>query len=365
MRNILYYIMAILLCSVLDTANLYAQNAALKFDSEKWNFGKIAEDGGNVEHTFTFTNTSSKPVVIIDVTTSCGCTTPSYSRKPIMSGQKGEIVVSIDPMNRPGHFSKVASVLTSASEQTINLSIEGTIEPRVKSIEEQYPFDIGEGVRLSSNFHAFAYVGRGESVEQTIGWINTSKSDVRINFIEEQGSGLFTLEYPKVLPAGERGEMKLKYTVPASSDKYGTMSDVYAIEVNGKKSKTSFSTHAIAVDKFDNANDDISAPIAELSKKFIKFGDLKYGRKASDVSVTLANDGEKDLIIRAVEWQSNALECSLKAGDKIRKGQKMTLNLTLDTSKCDYGVWVDRIKIITNDPTRPMQTMRVTAIIID
>ena len=39
MRNILYYIMAILLCSVLDTANLYAQNAALKFDSEKWNFG--------------------------------------------------------------------------------------------------------------------------------------------------------------------------------------------------------------------------------------------------------------------------------------------------------------------------------------
>ena len=365
MRNILYYIMAILLCSVLDTANLYAQNAALKFDSEKWNFGKIAEDGGNVEHTFTFTNTSSKPVVIIDVTTSCGCTTPSYSRKPIMSGQKGEIVVSIDPMNRPGHFSKVASVLTSASEQTINLSIEGTIEPRVKSIEEQYPFDIGEGIRLSSNFHAFAYVGRGESIEQTIGWINTSKSDVRINFIEEQGSGLFTLEYSKVLPAGERGEITLKYTVPAKSDKYGTLSDVYAIEVSGKKSRTSFSTHAIAVDKFDSANDDISAPIAELSKKFIKFGDLKYGREASDASVTLANEGEKDLIIRAVEWESDALKCSLKAGDRIKRGQKLTLQLTLDTSKCDYGVWVDRIKIITNDPTRPMQTMRVTAIIID
>lgn len=365
MRRILYYIIGFFLCSMLDTANLYAQNSALMFDSEKWNFGKIAEDGGKVEHTFTFTNTSSKPVVIIDVTTSCGCTTPSYSRKPIMSGQKGEIVVSIDPMNRPGHFSKVASVLTSASEQVINLSIEGTIEPRVKTIEEQYPFDIGEGVRLSSNFHAFAYIGRGENLEQTIGWINTSKSDVKINFIEEQGSGLFRLEYPKVLPAGERGELKLVYSVPAASDKYGTMSDVYAIEVNGKKSKTSFSTHSIAVDKFDSANDDISAPMAELSKKFIKFGDLKYGRKASDTSVTLANNGEKDLIIRAVEWQGEALECSLKAGDKIRKGHKVTLNLTLDTSKCDYGVWVDRIKIITNDPAHPMQTMRITAIIVD
>ena len=51
--------------------------------------------------------------------------------------------------------------------------------------------------------------------------------------------------------------------------------------------------------------------------------------------------------------------------EKIKSGQKATLQLTLDTSKCDYGVWVDRIKIITNDPTRPMQTMRVTAIIID
>ena len=115
MRQILYYIMVNLLCFMLCTVNLYAQNSPLKFESEKWNFGKIAEDGGNVEHKFVFTNATSKPIVILDVTTSCGCTTPSYSRKPIMSGEKGEIVVSIDPMNRPGHFSKVASVLTSAS----------------------------------------------------------------------------------------------------------------------------------------------------------------------------------------------------------------------------------------------------------
>ena len=365
MRNIPYYKMLFLLCLMFGAANLSAQNASIKFDSDKWNFGKIAEDGGNVEHKFTFTNISSKPIVILDVTTSCGCTTPSYSRKPILSGEKGEIVVSIDPMNRAGHFSKVASVLTSASEQVINLAIEGTIEPRVKSIEEQYPFDIGEGIRLSSNFHAFAYIGRGESAEQTIGWINTSKNDVKINFIEEQSSGLFTLDYPKVMPANQRGELKLTYSIPAKSDKYGTMNDVFEIDVNGKRSRTSFSSYAIAVDRYDSANDDISAPIAELSKKFIKFGDVKYGREATDATVTLANEGEKDLIIRSVEWQSKALTCSLKAGDRIKKGQKVTLKLSLDTSECDYGVWVDRIKFITNDPAHPMQTMRVTAIIVD
>lgn len=365
MKHILYYKTFILAFLLMLSANLQAQESPIRFDSEVWNFGKTAEDGGNIEHTFVFTNTSSKPVVILDVTTSCGCTTPSYSRKPIMSGAKGEITVSIDPMNRAGHFSKSVSIITSASSEPINLKVEGTITPRVKSIEEQYPFDIGGGVRLSANFHAFAYVGRGESVEQTIGWINTSKSDARIEFVPQERSEMLRLDAPKIMPAGQKGELKITYSIPQTSDRYGSLSDVFYIDANGQRSRTLFSTHAIAVDKFDSANDDIEAPIAELSKKFIKFGEVKFGRTVEDSSIELINEGERDLIVRAIEWQSEAMQCSLKAGQRISSGQKVALKLTLDTKKCDYGVWVDRIKIITNDPARPMQTLRVTAIIED
>ncbi len=336
-----------------------------RFDHEKWNFGDVAEDGGKVEHTFVFTNVSSKPVVVLDVVSGCGCTTPSYSRKPVMRGEKGEIVVSFDPMNLPGHFSKGISVQISGSTEPVTLLVEGVVTPRVKSTEELYPFDMGDGVRFDSNFRAFAYVGRGERVEESIGWINTSGRDVRLSFEELERSGMLRIEAPLMLKAGEKGAIVIAYEVPSDSDRYGTLSDVLGVDIDGRRARTMLSVHAIAVDRHDTAADDMSSPKGELSKKFIKFGDVKHGRTVADASVELANIGDNELVIRAVEWQSKALKCSLKAGDRVAAGGKTVVKFTLDTSEVDYGVWVDRVRIITDDPSRPMQTLRVTAVVVE
>lgn len=337
----------------------------VRFDHEKWNFGDVAEDGGKVEHTFVFTNVSSKPVVVLDVVSGCGCTTPSYSRKPVMRGEKGEIVVSFDPMNRPGHFSKGISVQISGATEPVTLLVEGVVTPRVKSTEELYPFDMGGGVRFDSNFRAFAYVGRGERVEESIGWINTSGRDVRLSFEELERSGMLRIEAPRMLKAGEKGAIVIAYEVPSDSDRYGTLSDVLGVDIDGRRARTMLSVHAIAVDRHDTAADDMSSPKGELSKKFIKFGDVKHGRTVADASVELANVGDNELVIRVVEWQSKALKCSLKAGDRVAAGGKTVVKFTLDTSEVDYGVWVDRVRIITDDPSRPMQTLRVTAVVVE
>ncbi|NBJ06507.1 DUF1573 domain-containing protein [Alistipes sp. Z76] len=337
----------------------------VRFDHEKWNFGDVAEDGGKVEHAFVFTNVSSKPVVVLDVVSGCGCTTPSYSRKPVMRGEKGEIVVSFDPMNRPGHFSKGISVQISGATEPVTLLVEGVVTPRVKSTEELYPFDMGGGVRFDSNFRAFAYVGRGERVEESIGWINTSGRDVRLSFEELERSGMLRIEAPRMLKAGEKGAIVIAYEVPSDSDRYGTLSDVLGVDIDGRRARTMLSVHAIAVDRHDTAADDMSSPKGELSKKFIKFGDVKHGRTVADASVELTNIGDNELVIRAVEWQSKALKCSLKAGDRVAAGGKTVVKFTLDTSEVDYGVWVDRVRIITDDPSRPMQTLRVTAVVVE
>ena len=68
-----------MLCLLFATGCTAGQNkvrSVLKFTEEVWNFGRIEELDGPVSHTFTFTNTSKKPVVIEDVSVSCGCTTP-------------------------------------------------------------------------------------------------------------------------------------------------------------------------------------------------------------------------------------------------------------------------------------------------
>ena len=47
----------------------------------------------------------------------------------------------------------------------------------------------------------------------------------------------------------------------------------------------------------------MAPPDMELSKKFIKFGELKRGAEVEDSSVVLTNNGGGELIIRAVEFR--------------------------------------------------------------
>lgn len=344
---------------------LWAQGDILHFESAKWNFGDVVEDAGSVDHTFTFRNVSSKPVAILDVKSSCGCTTTEYSRKPIKAGESESIKVVFDPMNRQGHFRKTISILTSASQHPITLEIEGVVIPRKKSIEEEYPFVLSEGVRLTANFHSFAYVGRGDEVAERIGWVNTSKRDAKLQFTPKQSSGLLRIDKPEVLPAGSRGEMYIIYSIAPNSTRYGTLTDVFDIAVNGVPARTLFSTHAIAVDTFDRANDDITAPRVRLSKNFIKFAEVKHSTKVINSTLEIANDGESDLIIRAIEWNNAALDCNLKAGYRIKADTKFRLEVSLDTSDCDYGIFTDRLRIITNDVRNPMQSVRITAIVVE
>lgn len=355
----------VVIALLLGTQILCAQEEALQFDTDKYDFGTIAEDGGKVEYTFRFKNLSSQPVIILSAHTSCGCTTSQYSRKPIKSGEGGPITVVFDPMNRPGRFSKSIKVSTSASAKPQVLIIEGMVTPRERSIEERYPFAIGEGVRFSTNFHAFSFIGRGESARETVEWVNTSNHDVDLRFIPKQSSGFFHIEAPDVLPAGGRGEFYITYSVPADSERYGTLDDLFYLELNGRRSRTMFSTNVVAVDKFNRAGEDMSSPVAMVTKKIIKFAEVKSSSMAFDEELEIVNDGVGDLIIRAIECGSEALECSLRAGDRIAAGESLRVRLTLDASKCDYGAWVERLRIITNDPRHPMQSVRLTAIVIE
>lgn len=375
MKHLPYYIMVVALLMMGGAQRLQAQevvsqtnfaeqqeSASVKFDTQNWNFGDVEESGGNVTHVFTFTNISPRPVVVLDVSASCGCTSPSFSRKPVMPGAKGEISVVFDPINRPGRFSKGVSVRLSSNER-VSLNIEGNVIPRERSVEELYPFEVGAGLRLDSNFHAFSYLGRGDESKATIVIYNTSDKDASIELRPTKSSGLLRVEAPQSVKAQALDKITLTYKVEEGSDRYGMLDDVFTVVVNGKESRTLISTHAIAVDKFLPIVDDMTAPSCELSKNFIKFGELKHGSHVEDSSLELVNDGEVELVVRAVEWKSSALTCSLKAGDKLKAGEKRKIRFTYDSSTSDYGVWVDRVSIITNDPERPMLTLRITAIV--
>ena len=99
--------------------------------STKINWNKTIHDFGEIKQgipattTFEFTNIGSVPVIISEVETSCGCTSPFYTEKPVLPGNKGKIETRFSAAHL-GTFNKTITVWMNSGE-TIKLMIRGTV----------------------------------------------------------------------------------------------------------------------------------------------------------------------------------------------------------------------------------------------
>lgn len=335
-------------------------NGQLVFDSASWDFGSIRETDGRVSHTFTGENRGEKPLVILDVVTTCGCTVPQFSRQPIKPGDKTQITVTFDPTNRPGSFSKDLGIYSSERRKVATLTIQGSVAPRPKSIEEQYPVDAGGGLRLGTSLCAFSYIYPDLLKQSSVTYANTSTRTLFLDLNPQQTSGLLTIDYPRQIAPGEQGEINLSYLNPSAKFQYGTQRDLLEVSIDGRSEGILLMVHAIGIDNPKDAPE--NAPVAELSENILKFGPVKRGGSVQQVRFTLRNTGGSPLIVRAVE-SNGKISTNLAAGQKIPAGGAFTAEVALDPRKHDYGVLTDHLMLIVNDPVRPMRRVRVTAII--
>lgn len=88
-------------------------------------FGTIPE-GPKAEFDFSFVNNGTEPIIIQQVSASCGCTTPSYSKEPVKPGQKGMIKAVYNTQGRPAPFNKTITVISNAGTKV--LVIKGEVE---------------------------------------------------------------------------------------------------------------------------------------------------------------------------------------------------------------------------------------------
>lgn len=335
--------------------------AQLVFEPAEHHFGTIREVDGKVSHTFTGTNRGDRPVVLLDVVTSCGCTVPEYSRKPILPGESTRITVTFDPENRPGGFIKELSVYSAEKQKIATLTIEGDVEPRPKRIDELYPVEAGGGVRLSSSMASFSYLPVGRETHAAVEVVNTAKRPVRLQLRPSSQSGYLRLTAPERLAPGERASIDLAYRIPSERPCYGTLSDAFEVEVDGRSAGVQLVAHAIAVDD-PAALRNGPAPAVQLSVSVLKFGTVKRSSPIEKQTFRLTNTGAGELIVRAVEHRGN-LETTLRGGERIAPGASLSAEVAIRPGEADYGPLIDRLSIITNDPERPMRQLRVTAIV--
>ena len=258
---------------------------------------------------------ATAPLVILDVVTTCGCTVPDFSKKPILPGEKTQITVTYDPANRPGSFTKELWVYSSEKRKIATLTVQGSVIPRQKTVEELYPVDAGGGLRLASTLNAFSYIYPGRQVQAAIGYANTSKRPVRLELRPETTSGALRTDYPKQIAPGERGEINFAYLIPADKPRYGTVRDALEVLINGRSNGTTLVTHGIGVDP-QPADATQNAPKADFSENILKFGPVKHAGPVRKKHFTLSNAGGAELIVRAVEGEGH-VATTLAPGQKI------------------------------------------------
>ncbi|WP_247235959.1 DUF1573 domain-containing protein [Telluribacter sp. SYSU D00476] len=111
----------------------YAQKGVMKFKAETHSFGKI-EQGKPVTHEFTFTNTGTDPIVISNVSASCGCTTPSYTKDPVLPGKTGSIKATYNAAAM-GSFNKSVTVFSNSESPSITLFLKGEVVPKEQAVK--------------------------------------------------------------------------------------------------------------------------------------------------------------------------------------------------------------------------------------
>ena len=354
------YGFTVLIALILSLLAVYDAEAQLRFDRTTHDFGTIAEAAGKVECTFRATNEGDRPVVILDVVTTCGCTVPTFSRKPIRKGETAEIRVSYDPYNRPGTIDRKLHVYDANRNRLEVLTLTGQVTPRERSIEERYPIHTRHGVRLSNTLVAFSYLYIGQPMRSAPSLINTADRPLSIELRPTTQSGLLEVEYPKLLAAGEHSAINFSYLVPSDQPQYGTIRDLFEVWIDGKRAEQLLMVHGIGVDRPTKSEKEHPAKV-ELSENILKFGAVKAASKPQRRPLTIRNAGEGVLRLRKVE--SGRLTTTVAGEVAIAPGEERSIEVIFDPAQADYGFFSEQLLLITNEPERPMRRVRVTAVV--
>lgn len=124
MKTLLLALSVMLVSTSVFSQAVKAENL-VDFKEKVYDFGKIKQ-GVPVTHDFTFTNVSTKPVVIESATASCGCTTPTWPQAPVAAGKADKVKAGFNAA-APGAFTKQITIKVAGAQQPTVLTIKGEV----------------------------------------------------------------------------------------------------------------------------------------------------------------------------------------------------------------------------------------------
>lgn len=336
------------------------KNPYISMDEEIYDYGTIKESDGKAVHKFYFSNTGSVPLILNDVRASCGCTTPVWTREPIIPGKKGFVEVSYDPRNRPGPFNKSITITSNAENSPVVIRIKGNVQPKEKSLEEIYRYQMG-AIRLTSNHLAIGKLDYGKNDTRTLEIINPSQEEATLTF-SGVPSHITIKSIPGTLKSGEKGVIQVQYNSVEKND-WGFVFDRVNVLVNGKAEPANrLTVSANIVEDFSSLSPEemANAPVMSFSNPEFDFGTIGQDSKAEH-EFEFTNTGKSDLIIRKVKASCGCTAVNPKS-KIIKPGESSSIKTIFHSGK-RQGKQQKTITVVSNDPKNPSTILKLTGMV--
>ncbi len=351
--QLLYFIA--LMC--LQLVALAQEKGVMEFVETDHDFGEIKEVDGPATYEFVFENTGNQPIIISRVKASCGCTTPGWSKEPVLPGEKGFIKAQYNPRNRPGTFRKTLTVTSNADPSVLYLYIKGKVIPRIKTPEERMPYLVG-GLRMKSRTINLSKITTEKPVEREFPVYNSGQDTIRFTGQFEGPDFIKISLEGDVLAPGQEGQMIVSYDPKASNSLGLNESNVSFFTDEAGDAKKNLIIKVSISEYFAPMSDEEKAlaPRLQISSRMKDLGTIKKGEKKTE-TFELTNGGKKSLNIRNVETNCNCMSATLSKND-IAPGETVELTVTFDSTN-RRGRQTKSVTIYSNDPLDPTQMVTV------
>ena len=333
----------------------------IAFDKTQHDFGKVGEGDGAASYDFTFKNSGTAPLVIQNVTSTCGCTMPEWTKEPVRPGATGFIKVSYDVKGRAGAIDKTITVHSNSTPSTISLRIVGEVIPVDRHPSEAFRYTAGT-IRLSDMHVAFGRMYSHEKPTLMLTAYNPGPDAAKIAFINLPAH-IKTEVTPSTIKTGEKASIKVTFDAARKND-WDFVSEQISMILNDNKSKDyKLTVTADIKEDFSRltAAQLQSAPAVSVDQQVVEGGKIKKGEKKT-YNVKLTNSGKTKLLIRKIDTGSQLI--TVKAPKEINVGASAELSFTFDTAG-QNGEQNKSITVITNDPKNAKIVLRLKAEVTD
>lgn len=347
----------VMICLLIVARLVGMAQAKIDFDKKVHEFGVVLWKHP-AKAVFTITNKGNKPLVISNVTTSCGCTVADWTKTPIAPGASGEVSSTFDA-KALGRFQKTIGIYSNASDRPIYLTVRGEVTADPKNYTVTHPYQIGS-IRIDKESLEFDDAYKGDKLEMELLVANTSEK-VYTPVLMHLPPYLSAEAVPEKLGRGRTG--KIRITLDTEKlPKFGlTTATVYLSRFMGDKvgEENAIPVSAVLLPDFSRLSQQqrLNPPVVELSATELTMPSLAENEKKVQ-TIVVKNTGKRDLEITDLQVFNSALGVHLKKR-VLKPGTSTKMKITA------YGKHLKRVKgtprvlMITNDPNCPKVIIKV------